>query len=346
MQHVANAWMKRKLTRREEVDGVCPCCGRRELILQCPKGHEPDVSDVFRQTALEKTLAIVGPRNSGKSLLIWGWSTMGGAALVAPAGEQARTAWRELNGMLEKRLRPKPTPAAKRCVWDVQRHDCGVGENLILSADVPGESWAMDLGDMEPDTRDLLRYSDSVILIVDGAAVAEALGLAFRDAWAEDAHEDFGAPTHYGEVLNNIARAAGRRRGGGRPKVALVVTKADLLWDPQAMGPGTVPDEFWPLSKQLHPQVNPAWRARAERVRDLLRLAGMGVIAGEQYAGCPLEHFAVSSVGFRPGQDDVERALGPEAPLRLKQPLQPYGVQDPLLWLLDWRAGGDDGEDR
>lgn len=218
--------------------------------------------------------------------------------------------------------------------WEmlVERDQRAVGAALLSVFDLAGETWSLPPEAHSPRFDRYLALCGSVVFLVDGAAMAADLGLDGGDAWAgshASAHPRGDLGTADLTVLRNLIERLGNRKRG--VDVALVVSKADLLWDApawQALRPDPASEER--PSDGDGPSENPTEAVieallQASSRRDLL------VAARRHFRKVGL--FAVSSLGFRPGFEDVDGGS-------LTTPIQPRGVVEPLVWLLSNRLPG------
>jgi hypothetical protein len=181
--------------------------------------------------------------------------------------------------------------------------------------DVAGESWG-EAGDRSLETLDrYLSMCTSLVFLVDGVAVARDLGLEVRDVWDDGTRVgDRGALDR--EWLGRLMDRLHPERAA-RSRLALVVSKADLLWQ----------EERW---KGLHPQAGDE-ASRAQALADLLRESDRGQLLTMAAAHFrEVRPFAASSLGFTPTEEVVRQGHLLDTP-------RPEGVVEPILWLLEGR---------
>lgn len=180
--------------------------------------------------------------------------------------------------------------------------------------DVAGESWR----DLKRDgNARLLRYLDLLgllVFVVDGAALADDLGLDSRDAWNESGPRgDSGAADM--QIFSALCERLGPRTR--EISLAIVISKADLLWDA----------EPW---QGLGPESPIAGAERQELVARLLKESCRGSLfpeARQLFRRVGL--FAVSGLGFRPEAGDIS------GDNKLSRQPHPHNVLEPLYFLLE-----------
>ncbi len=195
--------------------------------------------------------------------------------------------------------------------------------HLLAIHDAPGETWAM-LNEKDSDRLDrYLSHLGSLVLIIDGVRVAADLQIGPEETWSQ-----FSDSMSHGafdrmllrQLIERLDRETARRI-----RLALVVSKLDLLWD----------DERYRTLKPAPNGANIQGGEREELVRDMIIRSGRRevLLAGEKFFANEddVRCFAVSSFGYRPtaSKDGGE--------LRLDQPIRPDGVAELLRWLLDLR---------
>jgi hypothetical protein len=240
---------------------------------------------------------------------------------------------RLVSGLLRKKEKPSESPPPDHEVrvtgitlnfcWEVFVGGEGLpSEGLLAVHDTGGETW-QKLADRQSGERfdRYLSYLSSLVFLIDGAPVAADLGLQAWDAWDQEPREgDSGAADLH--VLSQLAERLGSR--APNVDVALVLSKSDLLWssaDWSALRPDGAGDE--------------PYGGRREAVAEALRKSGRGALldAARGYFR-EVELFAVSSLGFRPGPQDVDEEK------HLLRAVEPVGVTNPLIWLLGQRVRG------
>lgn len=218
-------------------------------------------------------------------------------------------------------------PPVNNFAWSIALQDGrrNARSSVLLAVnDLGGETWELPRHVRHPQVDRYLDHLGSLAFLVDGMAVAADLGLETEDAWDRSPPAgDRGARTR--QCFSRVVERLGRR--ARRSDLALVVSKADGLWDHddwRGLHPGTeegkeeVPDdERQALLEEL---------LRRSRSRDVL------IEARLRFRSVRL--FAASSLGFRPGPEDVDDRG------RLRRPIEPVGVTEPVEWLLKRRLAG------
>ena len=210
-----------------------------------------------------------------------------------------------------------PTGAAGAPRPDAARRESKNGSGraqLFGIFDVAGESWR----DLKRDgNHRLLRYLDLLGLlffVVDGAALADDLGLDSRDAWNESGPRgDSGAADM--QIFSALCERLGPRTRD--ISLAIVISKADLLWDA----------EPW---RGLGPESPIDGAERQNLVARLLKESCRGSLfpeARQLFRRVGL--FAVSGLGFRPEAGDVSDDH------KLARQPHPHNVLEPLHFLLE-----------
>jgi len=336
-------WWRRPFV--EPLDLACPRHPAAELRLFCPP---PCGAPITRAAELDRrgTLAVgfAGPTSAGKTLFTLAavrrlrGSRVGGqkVSLLGLGDTEERF------GTLESALfadcaRPKPTSESASGVdgtmnfaWEVTVSEDGTSHRrrdaLIAISDLAGETWGTP--SHEPDEL-LDRYLDhvgGVVFLVDGASMADDLGLKSSDAWdSEPRAGDSGIQDR--QWLRWLVDRLGKRVQ--RVDLALTVSKGDLLWaDQEWSGLETLANEGVVSSAEGE-------AADTDSLRRALDASGRGdlaAIAETQFRRTDL--FIASSLGFRPGEEDIDEAE------RLRRPPEPRHVEAPVLWLLAQRVRG------
>ena len=315
-----------------------PSCPRHEevrLKLFCEECEQPlSPLAVLEEGVKGFRLGFAGAVDSGKTVLL--------ATMVEQFRRQAHGASEigllsidgtdERFDVLASRLfaekkKPKPTqpemagPTAgdgtdpRNFCWQIE---LGSGRRkpspagLLTVYDVAGETWK------EPHDQGLevfdryLSQMTALVFLVDGAPLAEDLGLDGTDAWSpQPVHGDGGRRENH--WLSRIVERLKER--AHEIDVAMVVSKADLLWEHSG-------------ADVLRPGAEADPEDLARRIEDLLAESGRrGLVTSARAAFRKVKLFAASSLGFKPTR--LEVAGG-----RLQIDLQPVGVVEPLRWLL------------
>ncbi len=326
------------------VPEFCPDHPKTPLILYCPCGRPLSTQGAFSGEL--SGLGFAGPRSSGKTLLtITAISALGelgnnggSAPRVTPLSRRygllgfdgTGGRFGRLTGQLfHDRMRPAPSleepgrygtdeafdqDAIRNFAWNVYetlpKVERPVQRAVLAVYDVAGEIWGIPPHEREERLDRYLSLLGSLVFVLDGATIAADRNLSTEDAWHPPGTEQGPAWTDL-EWFSRVRERLGhlkRRRG---TDLALVISKADHLWD------------AYPELKGEAPQ---------EALEDLLRSTGRGGIVDAGRAEFRhVKLFAASSLGFRPGPDDVD------AEGRLGRTPKPVGVTAPLLWLLGER---------
>lgn len=324
------------------VPEFCPDHPKSPLVLYCPCGRPLSTQSTL--SGKLSGLGFAGPRSSGKTFLtITAISALG--ELGSHRGSAPRVAPRrygllgfdgtgERFGKLTAQLlrdgtRPLPSPevpgeyltedaleldAARNFAWRVYetlpRAERPVPRAVLAVYDVAGEVWGIPPHERQERLDGYLGLLGSLVFVLDGATIAADLKLATEDAWHPPDAEQGPAWTDL-EWFSRVQERLGhlkRRRG---TDLALVISKADHLWD-------------------AYPELK--GEASQGALEDLLRRTGRsGIVDAGRAEFRRTKLFAASSLGFRPGPDDVD------AEGRLVRCPEPIGVTAPLHWLLGER---------
>lgn len=327
-------WYWRWLSEDREI--ACPSHPGARLQLFCPVCTLPlsEASRVRRGDPL--ALGIAGPRTAGKTLFT---ATLvrelrrrqvGGRPLGLIGLDDTEERFSAIESSLLEGRKPDATaeepdlgltsPSPRNFCWQVQSAGPdrrGAAPAFLTIYDVAGETWGL------PSSEALARFDryvgalSSLVFLIDGAAVAHDLGFEVEDAW--DPAPGTGIEDWVDrQWLSRVRDRLGRR--SRKVDLALVVSKADYLWD----------HEDW---KALRPEGEK--KEREEALRRLLDRSGRSSMWTEGHQSFNrIGLFAVSSLGFRPGPDDVERDNGAS---KLVREVSPVGVTDPVVWLLGRR---------
>jgi hypothetical protein len=192
---------------------------------------------------------------------------------------------------------------------------------LLAYHDLAGETWSQGVHTILPRLDRYLRLLVSLVLVVDGAAVAADLGLPARDDWDVARRQAAGASAADHQMLTTLVDRLGQRVA--EVSLAVVVSKADLFWE-------TSP---W-TELRLTPGRDPLGEEHQRLLKELLtRSNRRDLFLTSQPKFRKVRLFAVSSLGFRPQTGDVHDE-------RLMRQIEPAGVTVPLSWLLEesWPA--------
>ncbi len=319
------AWWKRLPGDPQELR--CPYHREATIRIFCACGSELLPSNAL-QNQRPTGVGVAGSVASGKTTLL--------VAMIESLHREAELLVSLLGlGSTEKRFAeisrrilqegrlPEPTQSAgtssqEHYAWEVlvgQKAGRSRSARLLSIYDVAGESWE-NLADEESTNLDrYLGQLGAVALILDGATVADDLEVEFSVPSIERPRRgDRGALDR--RILRQLVD---RTRMGStqRPRLALVVSKLDFIWDLEAY-------------RTLDPAAAGAVEGaeRQQLVRELLVQSGRKplIMAAEKHFKT-VGLFAVSSLGYRPTKTG-------DGDLQLDQPMQPQGVVDLLLWLL------------
>ncbi len=310
-----------------------------EAQLLCPCGH-PRAAGTTLGRARPVALGFAGPRGAGKTLLTITMIralrglVLGGRSVGVLGVDGTEERFRALaEAFLDRGLQPHPTLPEQlgeptddsqlrgNFCWElmVERERRAVGTAFLAVFDLAGETWSAPAAELAPRFDRYLGLVGSIVFLVDGASIAADLGLGADDAWSDGEGRSDGGAAELTVLRNLIDRLGARRR---TVDLALVVSKADLLWDEpdwQALRPAATVVADAPAAEAVESLL-----AKAQR-RDLL-------LAARKHFR-KVELFAASSLGFRPGDGDVDGRS-------LTTPVRPAGVLEPILWLLTQRLPG------
>jgi len=288
--------------RQDNQTVVCEC-GKEILPSTKLCGDQPPAIRIAGTKSSGKTLFIatieLSLRKFSNVVTLWG---------IGNAAQRLNTILEELqNGQ-----RPEPTPenSTERYAWEIVE-DGKAGDQchpLLVIHDIAGETWEK-LNERCPE--DLSRYlalPGHLILVLDGATIADDLGLVATDAWDPEPRRGDGGVMD-STILGYIRDHLGKDRLYKKIKLALVITKADLLWDD------------FPVLKEVCKSLSKT-EAKQEDLKNLLRDSKRGnlvTIAENRFKDSCI--FATSSLGFRPKNEGAT--------------VQPLGTILPLLWLLE-----------
>ncbi len=188
---------------------------------------------------------------------------------------------------------------------------------LLSIWDIAGETWEDLSGEDSEKLNRYLSQLESLALILDGAIVAADLKPEGHEMWIDrESQAQRGACDR--KIIRQLIDRLNMKRSR-HMRVALVVSKLDLIWDHEAY-------------RSLQPSADSdtvQGSERAQLVRDMLIRTGRKqlIMAAEEYFG-EVQEFAVSSFGYRPKHSEAGDLL-------LENPIRPEGVVDLLFWLLN-----------
>ncbi len=330
----------RRLFSEEAAPARCPKHPDANLQLYCECRYPLDERAALgRATPL--ALGVAGPRSSGKTLFLVtlmdelrrreirgrklgivglddteerfarlsaGFFETGSKPHATPPVDEEATAWDETSGL------PAGNFAWTIAVDDGRRRPAP--PMLLAVNDLGGETWGLP-GHVRRELFDrYLGHVGSLVFLIDGTSLAADLGKPVEDAW-DDAPPPGDRGTATRQWFARVLERLGRR--SHRTDLALVVSKADVLWE------GVLPRAAGDNGK------GPPEKA-IEKVLFEARRRDVVVEARRRFRSVRL--FAVSSLGFRPQPADVDGER------HLVRPAEPSGVTDPVAWLLAQRLPG------
>lgn len=261
-------------------------------------------------------LAVLGDTESGKTSLLWVLSER--LRQANDSGVMIRTALGDSDAQMLRSVREifdhgrlSATPATdadvRNYAWEVANL---AGETTVLAFhDAAGEVWN-ELASLPRAAYDrFYRYLDlvgSIVFAIDGVRVAEALDTSARRGIPSPQLRS--AQIHELSIVDAVSRRM--RARGGRIPAAVVITKADMLWNRAECA------AFEPSSGANADTIDQA-------VREVLAKAGRQQLVQTLLDTFdPLRFFAVSAFGGTPRQ-----------PLRIED-LAPARVEEPFVALL------------
>jgi hypothetical protein len=286
------------------------------------KCHAPILPCAKLRHERTSAIRIAGPTGSGKTLFLttivdnFKQMRLKDMALWGICDTDERFA-KVSSALLEDGRRPKSThkSTGERYAWEII--DKFTQHPLLAIHDIGGETWEQLNHGCDENISRYLALPGHLILVLDGASIADDLGLPSADAWDSDPRRGDGGAKD--KTILRYMTDSWNKRDYNRIKLALVITKADLLWDK------------YPVLQQACSSLSKT-EDEQEHLKELLRDSGRGdllVIAEERLSDCCI--FATSSLGFRPQDNDVSV----EDRDKLERKPKPSGTILPLLWLLD-----------
>jgi double-GTPase-like protein len=291
-----------KLHPTEPLDLFCDSCG----------GGVPPRTVVGERSVV----ALLGDTAAGKTSYLWVLSERlrqpheSGISIRQALGDSDEQMARAARAIFEHG-RMSATPATdadvRNYAWELSTGPRTT--SVIAFHDAAGEVWNELAGLSRVSYDRFYRYLElvgSVIFIVDGAYIAEALDAFARRGVASPRART--AQAHEIEIINAVSRRIRARRA--RVPVAAVITKADVLWER-------------PEGELFREGSGAGEDAIGQAVRELLLKAGrQALVAGLEETFAPVRYFAVSAFGQQPS-----------GPLQVED-LRPSRVEEPLLALL------------
>jgi energy-coupling factor transporter ATP-binding protein EcfA2 len=286
------------------------------------KLHPSEPLDVYcgacRQPVPARTLvgersviALLGDTGSGKTSFLWVLSRWlrqpndAGVFIRQAFGDSDEQMAKAIRGVLDHgRMRATPATDAnvRNSAWELTTGPRST--NVIAFHDAAGEVWN-DLTDLSRSEYDrFYRYLDlvgSIIFAIDGARVAETLD-------ARGSTQPAAARAHEISIIDAVSRRI--RARGERMPAAVVVTKADMLWDRP---------EWTVFQEASGADGETVGRAARELLMQAGRQALVDVLE-ETFA--PVRFFAVSAFG-----------QPPQSPMSVEN-IRPVRIQEPLMALL------------
>lgn len=331
-------WRRRSFLEPAEV--VCPRHSEVDLQLYCPS---PCGAPITRA-------AQVGDRG-GLGVGFAGATSAGKTIFTLAAIRKLRRArvdgyevfllglgdTEERFGALESSLfgehrRPEPTPETNshggmNFAWEVAVTQDGATRRgrdaLVAVSDLAGETWGQPSHEPAELLDRYLELMGGVVFLLDGASVADDLGLESKDAWNREPRAgDQG--TRDRQWLRWLIERLGAR--ASEVDLALTISKGDLIWTH-----GDWAELKPPPNEGRLPSAEPR-SARSDLLQRVLDASGRGDLPASARANFRRTGvFIASSLGFRPGPGDVDSSE------RLVRPLAPHNVEAPVLWLLAQR---------
>ncbi len=339
LRDIRRPWWSRLFADDAARRRPCPKHPDAPFQLFCDCGYPLSQRAALHQRA-PLGLGIAGPRSSGKTLLTITMMhelhrlELGGRKLGAVGLDDTEGRFHELSaGFFDRGGKPHATPLAEPepAAWDEHAElppgnfgwtlsiDSGRRRTppvLLAVNDLGGETWGLPSHERRDCFDRYLSHLGSLIFLLDGGTLAADLGYEVDDAWdAAPPAGDRGATSR--QWFSRVAeRLAQRTR---TVDLALAVSKADMLWE----------HDEW---RDLHPTAETPDSERQELMEKLLldaRHRDVLIEARQRFRQVRL--FAASSLGFVPGESDVDEAG------QLRRPADPSGVTEPLVWLLRQR---------
>jgi len=267
-------------------------------------------------------IRIVGPKNSGKTLFL---ITMLDSFNMQLEEMALRGICKTTNQHFDKVSsvllrdwrRPEPTVEMKGEPYAWKIMDVQMAQHPVLAFhDIGGKIWEQVDQKLPKNLTNYLALPGHLILVLDGARIAHDLNLASQDAW--DANPGKRDKIDDLSILEHITKNW-NRQNYNNTKLALVITKADILWNE------------YPLLRE----VCASWSKTEEKQEDLRQFLiqsgrnALIIFAKPRFRDTYV--FASSSLGFCPEESDVNT----DDPDQLERQPEPLGTLLPLLWLLD-----------
>lgn len=299
---------------------------KKDLKLICECGEALPSAHWIREKERDtNAIRIVGPTGSGKTLYI--------ASVIARLRQGSDLS---MLGLMDtdKRIgdivdafmcgnKPESTPVASKNDGRERHYAWRIGyrkkedlRRLLAIHDIAGETWE-GVENAHSVVHRFIGYPGHLLLIIDGAQIAHDLGLP-TDDWVNLFPSDSSAMSL--TILSYIANQWGwHNPARKRVRIALVITKADLLW------------AKYPTLRSDEPD-NPTVHNEVRRILGEARRLDILNTAETFFKECKV--FLTSSIGYCPTKDKLD-----EFSQTLKDPPQPHGVLEPLIWLLDLEKG-------
>ncbi|KHD08231.1 hypothetical protein PN36_19385 [Candidatus Thiomargarita nelsonii] len=284
----------------------------RNVECQCGKPMPPCAKLPNKLLAIR----LIGPKNSGKTLFL--------ITMLDSFNKLEEMALRRIcntnqhfdkfsSVLLRDRRRPAPTMTGESYVWEIM--DAQRTHPVLAFHDIGGQIW-----EQMRHPKNLTNYlalPGHLILVLDGARIAHDLNLASQDAW--DANPEERNNIDDLSILEHITENW-EKADYNKTKLALVITKADILWNE------------YPLLQEVCASLSKT-DEKQEDLKKLMRQSGRNalIIFAEQRFRDTYEIFATSSLGFCPEENDVNT----DDPDKLERQPNPEGTLLPLQWLLN-----------
>jgi len=280
----------------------------REVKCKC---GEPMPECAKLPTERVSAIRIIGPKNSGKTFflitMLDSFNRMQSEEMALRGICDTSQRFGQISSaLLKDRRRPEANVTGEPYAWKIM--DAQVEQHPMLAFhDFGGQIWEQVDRNIPENLTNYLALPGHLILVLDGARIARDLNLAFQDANPGDSVDDLSILEHITKNWN--------RQDYNNTKLALVITKADILW------------EEYPVLREACASLSKT-DEKQEYLRQFIIKSGrkaLVIFVEQRFRDACI--FASSSLGFCPEErDQFER-----------QP-EPLGTLLPLLWLLDIEA--------
>jgi len=306
-----------------------------QVVLHCPVCQEPLSDRNVVQGNHTAFLGIFGPRTSGKTLFMISLiqelshqqiegKTLGLVGLGDSYERLNVLADQLRRGERPERTLPEGIDPSKLQSFAWQLQVAGLDHrrtppSLLSMYDMSGEDLAQPYEEDLPVLENYCRAVTSMVFLIDGKAVTQDLRLPVKDAWDPDERPGATATAEV-DVLRNVRDRIGEHRAKQAVDLALVLSKADYLWD-RAGWKGLKPENHQMAGEGFE-----------QLMQKLLADSGRSGLMTEARGFRQVRLFAASSLGFRPGKSDVKNGR-----LTSIGKINPCGVTDAVVWLLGLR---------